>query len=49
MAEPFKTAKSPWQKRLTKKPRFTVKYGREIYVCAKSGGIDPNGNLSYVL
>jgi len=22
------------------------KYGREIYVCAKSGGVDPNGNLA---
>ena len=22
------------------------KYGREIYVCAKSGGCDPNGNLA---
>jgi YebC/PmpR family DNA-binding regulatory protein len=28
------------------KAKVYSKYGREIYVCAKSGGIDPNGNLS---
>ena len=28
------------------KAKVYSKYGREIYVCAKSGGIDPDGNLS---
>jgi len=28
------------------KTKVYSKYGREIYVCAKSGGIDPNGNLT---
>ena len=28
------------------KTKVYSKYGREIYVCAKNGGIDPNGNLS---
>jgi YebC/PmpR family DNA-binding regulatory protein len=28
------------------KAKVYSKYGREIYVCAKSGGLDPTGNLS---
>jgi len=28
------------------KAKVYSKYGREIYVCAKSGGIDPSGNLA---
>jgi YebC/PmpR family DNA-binding regulatory protein len=28
------------------KTKVYSKYGREIYVCAKSGGIDPSGNLA---
>ena len=28
------------------KTKVYSKYGREIYVCAKSGGFDPDGNLS---
>ncbi|THB73712.1 MAG: YebC/PmpR family DNA-binding transcriptional regulator [Gammaproteobacteria bacterium] len=28
------------------KAKVYSKYGREIYVCAKSGGVDPDGNLS---
>jgi len=28
------------------KAKVYSKYGREIYVCAKSGGVDPNGNLT---
>jgi YebC/PmpR family DNA-binding regulatory protein len=28
------------------KAKVYSKYGREIYVCAKSGGLDPDGNLS---
>lgn len=28
------------------KAKVYSKYGREIYVCAKSGGVDPNGNLA---
>ena len=28
------------------KTKVYSKYGREIYVCAKNGGIDPDGNLS---
>lgn len=28
------------------KAKVYSKYGREIYVCAKAGGVDPDGNLS---
>jgi len=28
------------------KAKVYSKYGREIYVCAKSGGVEPDGNLS---
>jgi YebC/PmpR family DNA-binding regulatory protein len=28
------------------KARVYSRYGREIYVCAKSGGVDPDGNLA---
>ena len=28
------------------KTKVYSKYGREIYVCAKNGGVDPNGNLA---
>jgi YebC/PmpR family DNA-binding regulatory protein len=28
------------------KAKVYSKYGREIYVCAKSGGVDPDGNLA---
>ncbi|MBB3167792.1 YebC/PmpR family DNA-binding regulatory protein [Simiduia aestuariiviva] len=28
------------------KSKVYSKYGREIYVCAKSGGVEPDGNLS---
>jgi len=28
------------------KAKVYSKYGREIYVCAKSGGVDPSGNLA---
>jgi YebC/PmpR family DNA-binding regulatory protein len=28
------------------KAKVYSKYGREIYVCAKSGGLDPSGNLA---
>lgn len=28
------------------KARVYSKYGREIYVCAKAGGVDPSGNLA---
>ena len=27
------------------KAKVYSKYGREIYVCAKSGGVEPDGNL----
>ena len=28
------------------KAKVYSKYGREIYVCAKSGGVEPDGNLA---
>ena len=29
------------------KAKVYSKYGREIYVCAKSGGVEPDGNLAW--
>lgn len=33
-------------KTATQKTRIYSKYGKEIYVCAKQGGVEPDGNLS---
>jgi len=42
----YQNRKESMAKTSDMKAKVYSKYGREIYVCAKAGGIDPDGNLS---
>lgn len=46
MGRAYQNRKDSIAKTSDAKAKVYSKYGREIYVCAKSGGADPNGNLS---
>jgi YebC/PmpR family DNA-binding regulatory protein len=46
MGRAYQNRKVSMAKTSDMKAKVYSKYGREIYVCAKSGGIDPNGNLA---
>jgi len=46
MGRAFQNRKESMAKTAGQKTKVYSKYGREIYVCAKKGGIDPDGNLS---
>lgn len=46
MGRAYQNRKDSMAKTSDAKAKVYSKYGREIYVCAKSGGIDPDGNLS---
>ncbi|MDX8383620.1 MAG: YebC/PmpR family DNA-binding transcriptional regulator [Ghiorsea sp.] len=46
MGRAYQNKKMDMAKTAGMKTKVYSKYGREIYVCAKSGGIDPDGNLS---
>ena len=46
MGRAFQNRKESMAKTAAAKTKVYSKYGREIYVCAKAGGIDPDGNLS---
>jgi len=46
MGRAFQNRKESMAKTADAKTKVYSKYGREIYVCAKQGGIDPAGNLS---
>jgi len=46
MGRAYQNRKESMAKTSDAKARVYSKYGREIYVCAKAGGIDPDGNLS---
>ena len=46
MGRAFQNRKESMAKTAAAKTKVYSKYGREIYVCAKQGGTDPNGNLS---
>lgn len=46
MGRAFQNRKDSMAKTAAMKTKLYSKYGREIYVCAKSGGIDPDGNLA---
>lgn len=46
MGRAFQNRKDSMAKTSDMKAKVYSKYGREIYVCAKSGGVDPDGNLS---
>ena len=46
MGRAFQNRKESMAKTADAKTKVYSKYGREIYVCAKAGGTDPNGNLA---
>lgn len=46
MGRSFENRKASMAKTQGAKTKVYSKYGKEIYVCAKNGGIDPDGNLS---
>jgi len=46
MGRAYQNRKESMAKTAGAKTKVYSKYGREIYVCAKNGGDDPNGNLS---
>jgi len=46
MGRAYQNRKESMAKTAGAKTKVYSKYGREIYVCAKSGGVDPNGNTT---
>jgi len=46
MGRAFQNRKESMAKTAAAKTKVYSKYGREIYVVAKAGGVDPDGNLS---
>jgi YebC/PmpR family DNA-binding regulatory protein len=46
MGRAYQNRKESMAKTSDAKARVYSKYGREIYVCAKAGGLDPAGNLA---
>ncbi|VAW44595.1 FIG007491: hypothetical protein YeeN [hydrothermal vent metagenome] len=46
MGRAYQNRKESMAKTADAKTKVYGKFGREIYVCAKSGGIDPEGNLA---
>lgn len=46
MGRAFQNRKESMAKTSDQKSKVYSKYGREIYVCAKAGGTDPDSNLS---
>ncbi|ATC95011.1 YebC/PmpR family DNA-binding transcriptional regulator [Pseudoalteromonas tunicata] len=46
MGRAYQNKKDSMAKTAGAKTKVYSKYGKEIYVCAKNGGIDPDGNLS---
>ncbi|MCK9505060.1 MAG: YebC/PmpR family DNA-binding transcriptional regulator [Porticoccaceae bacterium] len=46
MGRAYQNRKESMAKTSDMKAKVYSRYGREIYVCAKAGGIDPDGNLS---
>lgn len=46
MGRAFQNRKESMAKTSDQKAKVYSKYGREIYVCAKAGGVEPDGNLA---
>jgi YebC/PmpR family DNA-binding regulatory protein len=46
MGRAYQNKKDSMAKTAGAKTKVYSKYGKEIYICAKNGGIDPDGNLS---
>lgn len=46
MGRAYQNRKDSMAKTSDAKAKVYSKYGRELYVCAKAGGVDPSGNLA---
>lgn len=46
MGRAYQNRKESMAKTSDQKAKVYSKYGREIYVCAKAGGVEPSGNLA---
>lgn len=46
MGRAYQNKKESMAKTSDAKARVYSRYGRELYVCAKNGGVDPDGNLT---
>ncbi len=46
MGRSFEVRKASMAKTQGARVKINSKFGKEIYMCAKNGGIDPNGNLT---
>ncbi|MFI3185963.1 MAG: YebC/PmpR family DNA-binding transcriptional regulator [Methylococcaceae bacterium] len=46
MGRAYQNRKDSMAKTSDAKAKVYSKYGRELYVCAKAGGVDPDGNLA---
>lgn len=46
MGRAYQNRKDSMAKTADAKTKIYSKYGREIYVCAKAGGVEPDGNLA---
>ena len=46
MGRAYQNRKDSMAKTADAKAKVYSKYGRELYVCAKAGGVDPDGNLA---
>ncbi|MEL0654705.1 YebC/PmpR family DNA-binding transcriptional regulator [Pseudoalteromonas issachenkonii] len=46
MGRAYQNKKDSMAKTAGAKTKVYSKYGKEIYICAKNGGVDPDGNLS---
>lgn len=46
MGRAYQNRKESMAKTAGQKTRLYSRYGKEIYICAKQGGVDPDGNLA---
>lgn len=46
MGRAYQNKKDSMAKTAGAKTKVYSKYGKEIYICAKNGGVDPDGNLA---
>ena len=46
MGRAYQNRKESMAKTAAAKTKVYSRYGREIYMCAKNGGVDPSANLS---
>ena len=46
MGRAYQNRKESMAKTAGQKTRLYSRYGKEIYICAKQSGVDPDGNLA---